>query len=94
MTHYLRMEDGLTLVDVEAMASDIRCFVSIRQFSRLLLQTGYDKHEELINDFSAIQEIRGDWFEVLPNMKITTNDLAKRRLSHLAEKWDLQYVTD
>lgn len=65
MTHYLHTKNNKTIVDIEQTKDDIRCVVSIREYSYLLLNMENKREQNImIEDFNNLQEIRGTWFEV------------------------------
>lgn len=92
MTHYLR-RNGKTIVDVEATKDDLSSVVCIEQYSLLLLDEQGDQTFEIIQDFDALQELRGEYHET-NYQKESSNQLAERRLREIATKYDLAYVTD
>jgi len=103
MTHYLRTRDGTTLVEVETSGEDLSVVVCIGSYSQTLLERLDDPNfniEEFIEDFSELQELRGEWFErqeppwVGVRSPSTPNDLVKERLGALATKYGFSYVTD
>lgn len=89
MIHYLR-KNGKTIVDIEAFNGDIKCVVIIREFGKFLLNS---KKESILDDFDAIQEIRGEFWEVY-NGEIDPDLLARKRCEFLANRYNLDYVTD
>lgn len=91
MTHYLRHNTN-TVVDVESHENDLHCVVCIDGYSRLLLAKP-DRRHEIIADFSALQELRGEWHEQ-PKQDEMPSELAERRLREIGNKYGLQYVTD
>lgn len=91
MTHFLR-RNGNTIVDVEATADDLHCVVCIDEYSALLLDE-VGRQQEVIADFQELQELRGEWFELI-NCKESSSKFAERRLRSIARKYDLQYVVD
>ena len=91
MTHYLR-KDGTTVVDVETSESDLSCVVCINSFSVLLLGEP-ERHQEVVDDFHDLQEMRGEWFETVKQAE-APSEFAERKMKRVAEKYNLQYVTD
>lgn len=89
MTHYLR-KNGRTIIDIETEKKDIHCVVAIREYSKLLHSTD---SMEIVEDFHKVQEIRGEFWEAY-NGEIDPDFLARKLLINLAEKYNLDYVTD
>lgn len=92
MTHYLR-NNGKTIVDVETTETDLRCVVVIIHYSRMLLDAYEHRRDEIIADFHALQELRGEWHEG-GREKETPREFVARRLRYIGLKWGLQYSTD
>ena len=90
-THYLR-NAGNTIVDVDATSGDLCSVVIIDEYSKFLLNTSYPQ-AELIADFHALQELRGEYWEK-PVPGESPDELASRRLREIADKYRLGYVTD
>jgi hypothetical protein len=90
MTHYLR-RNGKTIVDVDATKNDVRSVVCIEQYSLFLLEES--NQSEIIKDFDALQELRGEYNET-NYQKETPDELVGRRLQEIAFKYELFYVTD
>ncbi len=96
MTHYLRCENNETLVDCDAGKDDLHCSVIIGVYSHFLLDH-LDKKDEVIYDFSLIQELRGIWFEHYNMRKQYDFNIDKfiaAEFKLIAKKYDLYYVTD
>ena len=91
MTHYLR-KNGVTVVDTETSANDLSCVVCINSFSELLLAEP-ERAAEVAEDFNGLQEMRGEWFETVKQSE-TPSEFAERKMRRVADKYDLQYVTD
>jgi len=96
MTHYLRTSNNDTLVDATAFKGDLAVSVIIAEFSVQLLALPKEKQSDFTEDFQAIQELHGEWFERLspyPSDEKIEEFLA-RRLQEVAKKWNFRYVTD
>lgn len=91
MTHFLRI-NGKTIVDVEATKDDISSVVCIGEYSRLLLSVE-NSRDDVIRDFDDLQELRGEWHEVIKRAK-NPDEFARERLLEIAQRYNLQYVTD
>lgn len=91
MVHFLRDHKNNTIVDCDASADDIGCLVDIQHYSIFLLHN-LTRTREIVADFAAIQEIRGEFFE--SGWKGTPDELAEVRVRVLADKYGLVYVTD
>ena len=97
-THYIRNVRNNTVVDVESLPEDLHAVVCLDTYSPLLLELvaqGFP-FAEVVADFYALQEIRGEWFE---NIEIrrsyeTPRDLAAQRVREIAKKYGLAYVED
>ena len=93
MIHFLRDKRNNTIVDIEALPSDIRCVVVIEHFAEKLLNLSDTLRKLFIADMQLIQEIRGYYFEK-NTWKETPDEIAKKWLIPVAQRWDLDYVTD
>jgi hypothetical protein len=95
MTHFIRDIYNRSLVDCEVTKDDLRCLVVVDHYSRFLLQNHYTKWPEIIQDFTAIQEIRGTWFEATPRPAVPLNEFVADAFKSLIAKYTgLHYVTD
>lgn len=94
MTHYLRNKSNDTIVDLEDAKDDVHCVVSVREYSRALLNLPEGDRSDFIADFDALQEIRGEWFEVEERSGIPLREFVERRMKYVAIRWNLAYVTD
>ena len=92
MTHYLR-RNGKTVVDVEASRQDLHSVVDIREFSKLLVISPIRDVPGLIDDFEALQEMRGEFHESV-GMEESPDGFARRRLREVGQRYNLQHVTD
>lgn len=90
MVHYLRQKNGKTIVDADATKDDLSVTVDIRTYSEFLLIS--NRKVEVIADFDRIQELRGEYHETMHNL--SPDELAKKVLTAMAKKYDLDYVTD
>ena len=93
MIHFLRDKNNHTIVDVEALPSDIKCVIVIERFAEKLLSLSDALRPLFIADMQLIQEIRGYLFEK-NTWTETTDEIAKAWLIPIAQRWDLVYVTD
>jgi len=95
MVHFLRSSDNNSVVDSTALEDDLSVGIDIAEFSKPLLSTPEEKRQELIDDFWAVQELRGEWFET-PGLRTeeTPDEFLGRRLREIGKKWNLGYVTD
>ena len=95
VTHFIRDSQNNSIVDCETTKDDVRCLVDVRHFANYLLRSHYSKWDEIINDFAAIQELRGTWFESTPRPNMTTREFAAAACRELVFKHPgLCYVTD
>jgi hypothetical protein len=97
-THYIRNVRNNTVVDVESLPEDLHAVVCLDTYSPLLLELvaqGFP-FAEVVADFYALQEIRGEWFENIEIKKQfeTPFDLARERVRAIADKYGLSYVED
>lgn len=110
MTHYLRNNDNDTVVDIETTKDDLDCVVSIKYFAKLLDQfdmrdnkfnnamsdfIGRGLKEQVVDDFSQIQEIRSWYFESVEPTG-TPDEFVGKILKYYAKKYEdkLFYLTD
>lgn len=93
MIHFLRDKRNNTIVDIEALLSDIRCVVVIEHFATKLLSLSHTRRKLFIADMQLIQEIRGYYFEQNTG-KETSDAIAQKWLIPVAQRWDLDYITD
>ena len=93
VTHFLRTGKNDTVVEVDASKNDLSSTVVISEFGRLLLDAELSKQEEMIEDFDALQELRGEFHET-PHQQETPDGLARRRLREIGDKYGIFYVTD
>ena len=70
----------------------LSAIVIVSEYSKFLLDN-LDRKEDVVEDFEALQELRREFFET-PNQTETPDELARRRLKEIGEKYRLQYVTD
>lgn len=92
MIHFLR-QNGNTIVDIEVTEKNIYVFIDIQYYSIFLLNNHFEKQVEIIADFSNLQELRGIYFESI-QPKISMDNFVRECLKPLAQKYNLQYVTD
>jgi len=97
MTLFLRNSKNETIVDIEVSDKDLSSVVVIETYSKLLLSQ--KNKEQVIKDFSEIDELKGWYFEVFletnPNpTKENLIKILKIMLTEVAEKYNLSYVED
>jgi hypothetical protein len=92
MTHFLRNKHNETIVDIEATKDDIHCVVDLMTYTYHIPTIGKTKRHEFIQDMSAMQEIRGLYFETQHGL--TPDKLAIMKCKEMAKKWQLGYVVD
>lgn len=79
-------------------SGDVSVSISVEGFSRLLLES--EDKEGVIEDFSRLDELRGEWFERelqdqrREGKKPDAVRFVRDVLSHYAEKYGLGYVED
>lgn len=108
MILFLRNDKRVSIVDIECFVKteDERKFVEIsscviiKPYSEFLLKN-LDKKDEIINDFSEIDELRGWLWESYfmggdndPKEYGNVIEILRKRLKEIAEKYDLAYVED
>ena len=91
MIHYLR-RNGDTVVDITARNDDLSSTVCIAAYSDMLLNEKA-RQSEMIHDFDLLQELRGEYFETC-NQQETPDELIRRRLREIGDKYGLSYITD
>jgi hypothetical protein len=94
MTHFIRDENGLSIVDCEVNKDDVRCLVDVEYFANFLLRKHYTHWSAIIDDFKALQEIRGTWFEGQNRNWPDLRSFVETAFRNIAAKWGLQYITD
>lgn len=102
MTLFLRNKDNRTIVDIELNEGknglDLRVATDIETYSEILLEN-LDRQEEVVKDFSEIDNLRGWFFEVFmemtdkPDITKAQTEI-KKTLIPVAEKYNLFYVID
>lgn len=98
MTIFLRNSKKQSIVDIEVSENDISSAVSIEFYSQLLLENLH-RREEVINDFTQIDELRQWFWEVYTENTDapSLNDLLRQLemiLLPIADKYNLYYITD
>ena len=104
MTHYLRTQNNKTVVDVETSwpsggDGNIQSVVIIEEYTKILLSTNQTRlagrQKQCIEDFTNLQNLRGEWFETpLAEMKESPDEFVTRRFREIGKRWDLHHVTD
>lgn len=102
MTLFLRTKENETVVDIELNNGenglDVRVATDIKIYSEILL-ANLDKQEQVIEDFSEIDNLRGWFFEVYmeqtekPDLPDVQTEI-KKIILPIAEKYNLFYVID
>ena len=92
MVHFLRTHDNITVVEADEYHLDFSLLVDVEAFARLLLNTNPPEQEDLIMEFSTLQELRGEWFETNPPGTMT--NFIAQRFKKIGAKYNLGYVTD
>lgn len=102
MTLFLRNDKNQSIVDIEINFTkdnqDLRSVVVIEYYSKLLLEN-LNRSEEVIKDFSEIDELRGWFWEVYMEMTTIPSqrdcvEKVSNKLVMLADKYNLNYVVD
>lgn len=103
MIHFLRTANNKTVIEATAGKDDLSVAVDLVQFAEILLEINQNRLNELVafvKDFSALQELRGEYFEHPSMTKAhgthpeTPNQFVERRFREVGACWDLRYVTD
>lgn len=98
MTIFLRNSKKQSIVDIEVSENDVCSAVSIEFYSQLLLENLH-RREEVITDFTQIDELRQWFWEVYTENADapSLNDLLRQLemiLLPIADKYNLYYITD
>lgn len=92
MTYFLRNNNNQTIVDVEVTDADLHVVIDVATYSKFLLDNYY--RADIITDFSALQELRGDWFEIERDKGVSIKKFAESRLKEIGRKYGLYFVVD
>ncbi len=101
MTLFLRNDKNQTLVDIEINFGDtnydLHSSVIIEPYSELLLEN-LNRSEEVIRDFSEMDELRGWFWEVYMEDSNPSEqgciEKVKGFMMVLADKYNLHYIVD
>jgi hypothetical protein len=94
MIHFLRTQQNRTLIECEVYKDDLHTSTNLTEYSLFLLNS--ENKEEVISDFSSLDEIRGWWWEkeeMMGDWK-SIDEFVKTKFVEIADKYDLRYVTD
>jgi len=92
MIHFIRDHNNNTIVDIETLKDDLHVTIDIHYYSIFLLSS--EGPISIVNDFSAIDELRSEWFETDAHTKYTPTEFIRKVLPRYAEKYNLYYVED
>jgi|NOAtaT_6_FD_contig_61_1227086_length_1153_multi_2_in_0_out_0_1 hypothetical protein len=96
MVHYLRNEKNNTIIECETIKklgedNDLHSNIDVAEYSDLLY-FNQNKFYEIKWDFDILHNIRREWFEGFPESSM--DDFVKYHYSRIANKYNLNYMTD
>lgn len=97
MIHFLRNQKNQTIVECEVYGNDLSAGTDIENYSVMLIDLhNGDLHYPFINDISQLDEIRGWWWEMAKDSGKykSIDDFVKEKFIEVAQKHNLNYVTD
>ncbi len=97
MIHSLRNKGKQTIIECEVSTDDLSSATNIENYSMMLIDLhNKDLHYSFISDISQLDEIRGWWWErVKDSGKYKSiDDFVKEKFMEVAQKHNLNYVTD
>jgi hypothetical protein len=95
--HFLRNQRNQTIIECEVYNDDLSTGTNIENYSIMLIDLhNKDLHYPFISDISQLDEIRGWWWErVKDSGKYKSiDDFVKEKFMEVAQKHNLNYVTD
>ena len=98
MVHFLRDKNNDTLIECEVYDRDLSAVVYLYNYSYYLLESidtsvDIDARYDFIADLHYLSEIRGKYWEDEPGVQ-TPEEFVTEEFTRVAEKWNLNYVTD
>ena len=97
MVHFLRNKINHTIIECEVYKDDLSSGTNIENFSMMLIDLhDKDLHYPFINDISELDQIRGWWWEMAMDSGDykSIDDFVKEKFMEVAQKHNLNYVTD
>jgi len=94
MVHFLRTKDNKTIIECEVTKDDLSSALDVSEYSNLLLSN--DNKDNLIDDFSDLDDIRGWWWEkeeMMGDWK-SIDEFVSHHYKIVALKYNLNYITD
>jgi hypothetical protein len=95
--HFLRNQRNQTIIECEVYNDDLSAGTNIENYSMMLIDLhNKDLHYPFINDISELDEIRGWWWEMANDSGKykSIDDFVKEKFMEVAQKHNLNYVTD
>ena len=94
MIHFLRNEKNRTIIECSVYNDDLSAATVITEYSEMLLNV--EDKKSFIEDISALDEIRGWWWEKEMDFGDWKNidDFVGSKFKEVARQWNLNYVTD
>ena len=98
MTHFLRNDKNRTIIECEVYNNDgLSTATNIEEYSNMLIDLhNKDLHYPFIQAFSDLDELSGWWWEQGEDSGEykSIDDFVKEKFLEVAEKYNLNYVTD
>ena len=97
MIHFLRNKQNRTIIECEVYNGDLHAATNIEEYSKMLIGLhNKDLHYPFIQSISDLDEIRGWWWEQAEDSGEykSIDDFVKEKFLEVAEKHNLNYVTD
>lgn len=97
MIHFLRNKQNRTIIECEVYNGDLHAATNIEEYSNMLIDLyNKDLHYPFIQSISDLDEIRGWWWEQAEDSGEykSIDDFVKEKFLEVAEKHNLNYVTD
>jgi hypothetical protein len=97
MIHFLRNEKNRTIIECEVYKNDLSAATNIEEYSKMLIHLyNKDLHYSFIKSISDLDEIRVWWWEQAEDSGKyeSIDEFVKEKFLEVAEKYNLNYVTD
>jgi hypothetical protein len=91
MIHYLRDDKNKTIIECDVHTNNIRSYLSIPEYSQLLLKS--DNPNILILDLDELDNLRRIWFEGSQDDYPSIDKFVTEYYSRVAKKYNLIYIT-
>jgi hypothetical protein len=92
MVHFIRTEQGKTIIECTVSASDLSAAVNLLEYSKELL-TALNK-PQFIADFTQLNEIRGIYWGSNPDSGENIDRFVETAFKSIATKYRYEYITD